>query len=139
MQVIIIEDEEFAARRLERMILEIDPDIQIVAKLESVAESVKWFKSHDTPDLIFMDNHLEDNLSYAIFHQISISCPIIFTTATDELSTQVFKANKLDFLLKPIVMEELTNMLEKYKNLSDGKRIIVDASFFKDILNKTKR
>ncbi len=90
MNVVIIEDEEYAARRLERMIQEIDSEIQIVAKLESVSDSIKWLTTNDTPDLIFMDIHLEDNSSFAIFNSVEISCPVIFTTATDEKSTARF-------------------------------------------------
>ena len=136
MNVVIIEDEEFAARRLERMINEVDPDIQIVAKLESVAESVEWFKNQAVPDLIFMDIHLEDNLSFAIFDSISISCPIIFTTATDELSTRAFKLKEIDFLLKPIVQTELAKTIEKYRNIPEDKRRILDAALFADIVKK---
>ena len=136
MKVIIIEDEEFAARRLERMINEIDPDIQVVAKLESVVESVEWFKNHDVPDLIFMDIHLEDNLSFAIFDSISISCPIVFTTATDELSTRAFKLKQIDYLLKPIVQSELSKMIEKYRNLPGNKHRVLDAALFADIVRK---
>ena len=139
MNVVIIEDEEFAARRLERMINEIDQDIQIIAKLESVAGSVEWFKNHDVPDLIFMDIHLEDNLSFAIFDSISISCPIVFTTATDELSTRAFKLKRIDYLLKPIVQMELVKMIEKYRNLPDNERRTVDASLFTDIINKPSK
>lgn len=136
MKVIIIEDEEFAARRLERMINEIDPDIQVVAKLESVVESVEWFKNHHVPDLIFMDIHLEDNLSFAIFDSISISCPIVFTTATDELSTRAFKLKQIDYLLKPIVQSELSKMIEKYRNLPANKHRVLDAALFADIVRK---
>jgi two-component system response regulator LytT len=136
MNIVIIEDEEFAARRLERMINEIDPDIQIVAKLESVVESVNWFRNNPTPDLIFMDIHLEDNLSFAIFDSVSIVCPIVFTTATDETSTRAFKLKKIDFLLKPIVKSELIKMIEKYRNIPASERRIIDASLFTDIVNK---
>lgn len=136
MNVVIIEDEEFAARRLERMINETDPDIQIVAKLESVAGSVEWFKKHEVPDLIFMDIHLEDNLSFAIFDSISISCPIVFTTATDELSTRAFKLKQIDYLLKPIVQNELYKMIGKYRNLPANEHRVLDAALFADIVRK---
>jgi DNA-binding LytR/AlgR family response regulator len=135
MKVVIIEDEEFAARRLERMINEIDPDTQIVAKLESVTESVEWFRNNRQPDLIFMDVHLEDNSSFVIFNTISVSCPVVFTTATDESSTRIFKQNKLDYLLKPIVQTELAKMIEKYRHVSAENRIL-DASFFAGIVRK---
>jgi DNA-binding LytR/AlgR family response regulator len=138
MQVIIIEDEQFAARRLENMILEFDPDIQIVAKLESVAESVKWFRNHPVPDLVFLDIHLEDNVSFAIFDSVSVTCPIVFTTATDELSTRAFVLKNIDFLLKPIIQTELIKMILKYKNLPVAERQTVNASLFTDIFGKHK-
>lgn len=136
MNVVIIEDEEFAARRLERMIYEIDPDIQIVAKLESVVDSIEWFQNNPEPELIFMDIHLEDNLSFAIFDSISISCPIVFTTATDEKSTVIFKQNKLDYLLKPISGDELKKVIEKYRHLPVGERKNLDAALFAESVKK---
>jgi DNA-binding LytR/AlgR family response regulator len=69
MNVVIIEDEAFAALRLKKMIQDFNPDIKILAELESVAESVKWFKSNPEPDLIFLDIHLEDDLSFAILNR----------------------------------------------------------------------
>jgi DNA-binding LytR/AlgR family response regulator len=130
MNIVIIEDEEFASRRLERMINEIDPEIQIVAKLESVAGSVEWFNNNETPDLIFMDIHLEDNSSFAIFNSVEIHCPVVFTTATDEKSTVRFKRSKLDYLLKPISSEELKKMIERYRYLPVDERNIFDAALF---------
>lgn len=117
MKVVIIEDEEFAARRLERMIMEISPGIQVLVRLESVAESVEWFKQNALPDLIFMDVHLEDNLSFAIFEHVTLNCPIVFTTATDEKSTVVFRRNQLDYLLKPIGADELRRVIQKYRDV----------------------
>ena len=134
MKIVIIEDEEFAARRLERLINEIDPSIEVVAKLESVTGSIEWLKENQDPDLILMDIHLEDNLSFAIFEWVSISCPIIFTTATDELSTRAFTLKKIDFLLKPIVKNELVKMIDKYRNWPENERRVIDATVFADII-----
>ena len=136
MKIVIIEDEEFAALRLERMINEIDASMEVVAKLESVVDSVEWFKNNEEPDLILLDIHLEDNLSFAIFDSISIACPIVFTTATDELSTRAFTLKKIDFLLKPIVKTELIRIIEKYRNWPESERRIIDASMFTDIIRK---
>lgn len=118
MKVVIIEDEAFAALRLKKMILDYKPDIEIVAELESVAESVKWFRSNPEPDLIFLDIHLEDDLSFVIFDQVSISSPVIFTTAFDEYAIKAFKLKSIDYLLKPIVHEELVSALKKYDQFS---------------------
>ena len=118
MKVVIIEDEAFAALRLKKMIHEYNPEIRIVAELESVAESVKWFRNNPEPDLIFLDIHLEDDLSFAIFEQVDISSPVIFTTAFDEYAIKAFKLKSIDYLLKPIVHEELASALKKYEQFS---------------------
>ncbi|RPI41733.1 MAG: response regulator, partial [Bacteroidetes bacterium] len=90
MKVVVIEDEMYAARRLENLIREFDPGIEVTAWLESVADSIDWFKNNPEPDLIFLDVHLEDNLSFAIFDRVTVSCPVIFTTATDEVAVRAF-------------------------------------------------
>jgi two-component SAPR family response regulator len=137
MKIVIIEDEEFAARRLERMIKEIDASMEVVAKLESVVDSVEWFKNNEEPDLLFLDIHLEDNLSFAIFDSISMACPIVFTTATDELSTRAFTLKKIDFLLKPIVKNELVRVIEKYRHWPESQRRVINAAVFFDISRKS--
>jgi DNA-binding LytR/AlgR family response regulator len=118
MKVIIIEDEALAAQRLKKMILDYDSGIEIVAELESVEESINWFNNNDEPDLIFLDIHLEDDLSFAIFEKVSISSPIIFTTAFDEYAIKAFKLKSIDYLLKPIVQEELNAALKKYREMT---------------------
>jgi len=133
MRIVIIEDEMYAAKRLENMIREYDPKIEIAAWLESVSESTEWFGNNPEPDLIFLDIHLEDDLSFAIFEKVSVSSPIVFTTATDELAIKAFLTKGIDFLHKPIVKTELTAMLEKYLKPEKDYRKLIGAGFFKDI------
>lgn len=135
MKVVIIEDEMFAARRLENMIREIDPTIEVVAKLESVSESVDWFKNNEEPDLIFLDIQLEDDLSFALFREVEISCSIIFTTATDEYATRAFLLKGIDYLLKPIIQKDLEKMISKYKSAPKSLEPI-NSSIFNDIINQ---
>jgi len=134
MKTVIIEDEIFAARRLENMIKEIDPAIAIEAKLESVEESVAWFGTHKQPDLIFLDIQLEDDLSFAIFEQVAVHSKIIFTTAFDEYAIKAFKHNSIDYLLKPIDKEELGRAIEKYRSWTAEKLQMVDAALLRDLL-----
>ena len=137
MRIVIVEDEMFAARRLENMIREFDPAIEVAAKLESVKESIVWFNNHPEPDLIFLDIHLDDNLSFAIFKEVSICCAIAFTTATDELATRAFHLKGIDFLLKPIIQNDLNQMIKKYQNQSKLKSP-VNPEIFEDIINPRK-
>ena len=133
MRVVIIEDEIFAARRLENMLRGYNPGIEVAATLESVKESIAWFRSNKEPDLIFLDIHLEDDLSFTIFREVSISCPIVFTTATDELATRAFKLRKIDFLLKPIMQNDLNAMIDKYLDHPKHSKAI-DPDIFNDIV-----
>jgi len=134
MRIVIIEDESFAARRLENMIKECDPEIEVAAKLESVKESIAWFRYNPHPDLIFLDIHLEDDLSFAIFREVEICCAIVFTTATDELATKAFQLKGIDFLLKPIIQTDLNKMIEKY-SCCPAKSCPVNADIFNEIVN----
>lgn len=122
MKAIIIEDEQFAARRLEAMIKEYDPSIRIEARLESVADSVEWLRNNAHPELIFLDIHLEDGLSFSIFDQVKVNVPIIFTTAFDEYAIKAFKLRSIDYLLKPIVQSDLNRAIEKYREWGENKQ-----------------
>lgn len=134
MKIVIIEDEVFAARRLENMIRDYDAGIEVVAKLESVADSIEWFRDNPQPDLIFLDIHLDDDLSFTIFKEVPISCSFVFTTATDELATRAFQLKGIDFLLKPIIQSDLNRMVEKYRNKQPQKTAI-NPNIFDDITN----
>jgi two-component system LytT family response regulator len=118
MRTVIIEDEHIAAQALQSLIKEIEPTIEIVAVLQSIEESVEWFSLNPTPNLVFMDIHLADGSSFAIFDKIKISCPIIFTTAYDEYALKAFEVNSIDYLLKPIRKEDLERAFTKFNNLS---------------------
>jgi DNA-binding LytR/AlgR family response regulator len=135
MNVLIIEDEQLAARRLENMVLTYDPTIKVLAKLESVEDSVEWFKTNKHPDLIFLDIHLEDDLSFSIFDKVTVDSPIIFTTAFDEYAIRAFKLKSIDYLLKPIVQEELNNAIAKYKAWN-GQNNGIDMSALFELINK---
>lgn len=118
MKAVIVEDEFMAARSLERLIGQLDNDISIVAVLQSVDESVEWFSANPHPDLVFMDIHLADGDSFAIFDKTEIRCPIIFTTAYDEYALKAFEVNSIDYLLKPINKKSLSKALDKLKVFS---------------------
>jgi DNA-binding LytR/AlgR family response regulator len=137
MKTIIIEDEQLAARRLENLVKTIDPTIEIVAKLESVKESVEWFKTNPQPDLIFLDIHLEDGLSFSIFEQVKVNSPIIFTTAFDEYAIKAFKLKSIDYLLKPIVQNDLEKAIAKFRDWGEKKQMIDVKELFRLVQGKT--
>ena len=118
MDILIIEDEQRNANRLQALLREIDVEIKVVDVLESVADSIEWFEAHHEPDLILMDVRLADGLCFEIFSACTITVPVIFTTAYDEYAIRAFKVNSVDYLLKPIDKLELAGALNKYKQLS---------------------
>lgn len=115
MKYILIEDEQLAAKRMRELIATIRPDYQFVAKFDSV-ESATISLPALKYDILFMDIQLADGNSFDIFDQVAISAPIIFTTAYDEYALKAFKANSVDYLLKPIDLSELKSAVEKFEN-----------------------
>lgn len=114
MNVIIIEDEKPSARRLQRMLSNLQ--IETSTMLHSVEESIAWFQEHPHPELIFLDIQLSDGLSFEIFEAVEINSAVIFTTAYDAYALQAFKLNSIDYLLKPIDEEELAAAVAKYRS-----------------------
>ncbi len=122
MRVLIIEDETPAANRLEKMLLNLDSDLVVLNRLDSVESAVRYLISaEDGIDLIFMDIQLADGLSFDIFEQAAISAPVIFTTAFDQYTLKAFKVNSIDYLLKPIDENELEQALAKFRKLYQKK------------------
>jgi two-component system, LytTR family, response regulator len=121
MKVVIVEDEIPAAEKLERYLLRYKGNIKVLARLQSVSDSVTWFKQYqDQIDLIFMDIQLNDGQSFAIFEQIDIVKPIIFTTAYDEYALKAFEVNSIAYLLKPITFHDLSAGIDKLNLLQEG-------------------
>ena len=120
MNIIIIEDESRAANRLEKILLEIVPNLNVLAKIETVEESISFLETADNLDLIFSDIQLADGLCFEIYEKVAVKCPIIFTTAFDKYAIKAFKTNGIDYLLKPIDEVELKKALEKAKSLSQS-------------------
>lgn len=113
-KVLIIEDEKPAAEWLRQLIVKFDSQISILNVIDSVSGAVEWFQKNQAPDLVFMDIQLADGLSFAIFEQVKVPCPVIFTTAYEEYAIKAFKVNSVDYLLKPIAYNELEAAFQKF-------------------------
>lgn len=116
MTILIIEDEEPAFKRLQKMLKEIEPDHTLVDQIVSVSSAIKWFAQNESPDLILSDIQLSDGISFDIFKQVEVNCPIIFITAYDQYAVEAFKVNSVDYLLKPVKKEELEKAVSKFKS-----------------------
>lgn len=117
MTILIVEDEPRTARTIERLLLGLRPEAQVVGQPESVATAVAWLAEHPAPDLILMDIHLSDGNSFEIFRRVTVSSPVIFITAYDEHALEAFQVNGIDYLLKPITRDGLQHGLRKFEAL----------------------
>jgi DNA-binding LytR/AlgR family response regulator len=117
-KALIIEDEKPAAEHLQRLINQVDIKIDIVRVITSVDEALLWFENNPLPDLIFLDVQLSDGLSFEIFNHINITCPVIFTTAYEEYAIKAFRVNSIDYLLKPIAIDDLKKAIIKFTSFN---------------------
>ncbi len=122
LRVAIIEDETAAAHNLTAILRKISPEVEIVATIDTVVDSVEFFRTAPALDLIFMDIHLADGASFRIFDSVDIATPIIFTTAYDQYAIEAFKVNSIDYLLKPINEEGVRHAIEKWQRLASTDR-----------------
>lgn len=122
MKLLIIEDETAANVNLRALLSQVCPGDEIITTLETVAESVEWFRSNPAPDVVFMDIHLADGDAFRIFEMVDVPSPIIFTTAYDRYALDAFKVNSIDYLLKPIRPEDLRRAIDKFERLTHSDR-----------------
>lgn len=123
MKILLVEDEEIAARRLERLLGELDIPQREIRFAESVAGAEKELRSGFQPDLVFLDIHLEDGTGFEVIPLLPPETPIIFTTAYDNYAIEAFKVNSIGYLLKPVVPENLSVAMEKFHRLKKGNEI----------------
>jgi DNA-binding LytR/AlgR family response regulator len=115
--VLIIEDEIAASKRLQKLIAELMPEATVTDVVVSISTAVNWFQTNHQPDLVFADIHLADGSSFEIFKQVKIECPVIFITAYDQYALEAFKHQSIHYLLKPIKKEELVEALARFKKM----------------------
>ena len=113
LSAIILEDEHFASKRLQRMIEELTYDIKVIQIFESIEDTANYLLANDHPDMLFIDIHVADGNSFDLFEILEISSKVIFTTAYDQYAIEAFRKNATDYLLKPIVKNQLAEAIEK--------------------------
>ena len=123
MKILLIEDEPQAAQRLEKLVMTIIPGVVVLAKLDTVKNSVLWLRANPAPDLILMDIQLADGISFSIFDQCEVKSPVIFTTAYDEYALKAFKVNSIDYILKPVDETQLRAAIQKFESLTGARTI----------------
>src|SRR6476620_1993507 len=117
MNILIVEDEDLAVRKIQKTLSAVDGEAVITGTTDSIKSTVEWLQQNPQPDLILMDIELADGQSFEIFNLTEVKSPVIFTTSYDEFALKAFKVNSIDYLLKPVQKEELQNALNKYKKM----------------------
>jgi len=120
MNILIVEDEDLAVKKLQKTLLLVDKEAIVAGVTDSIKSSVEWLQQHPAPDLILMDIELADGQSFEIFNLTDIRSPVIFTTSYDEYALKAFKVNSIDYLLKPVQKEELEAALNKYRKIREA-------------------
>ena len=118
MDIVIIEDEELAAESLIDLVHQIRPEARILKVLKSVKESIAWFEANPDPDLIISDIRLGDGSSFDVFRNVPLKIPVVFATAYNQHTLEAFKVNSVDYLLKPVIKEDLEQAFQKYEELN---------------------
>jgi len=117
-QVLLIEDEEPAAKRLQKLLNETTEEVNVLAVVDSIRSAKEWLQNHAAPQLILADIHLADGDSFEIFKRTSTHKPVIFTTAYENYAIDAFQLFSIDYILKPVTAQSLAAAFNKYKNLS---------------------
>ncbi len=122
MKILIVEDEELAAKKLQKILVAVDPSAMVAGVTDSIKTTVEWLQDNPQPDLILMDIELSDGQSFEIFNLTDVKSPVIFTTSYDEFALKAFKVNSLDYLLKPVQKDELEVALKKFHKLKGSQQ-----------------
>ncbi len=142
MNILIVEDENLAAERIENLLMKYDPGIHVLEVLDTIEDSITFLKDRaDDIDLVLLDIHLSDGSSFEIFNHVDYLKPIIFTTAYDQYSLRAFKVNSIDYLLKPVKYEELKAALDKYRKLENTGHPVppLDLDALRSLVNSAEK
>ncbi len=123
-KVLLIEDEEPAALRLQKLISKLAPNFEIIDCIDSVSNAVQWFETNPAPNLLLLDIQLADGLSFDIFKKVKVDSFVIFTTAYDEYAIKAFELNSIDYLLKPVNEEKLAASIQKFNRLNGQNNLL---------------
>ena len=117
MNILIVEDEDLAVKKLKKTLFSIDESANVVGEADSIKSTVNWLENNPSPDLILMDIELADGQSFEIFNHVQVKSPVIFITSYDEYALKAFKVNSVDYLLKPVQKEDLHAALDNYREM----------------------
>ncbi|MDB5142632.1 MAG: DNA-binding response regulator [Mucilaginibacter sp.] len=137
-----IVDDEFQSRNfLNKMLQQYFPDISIVGQASTCDDGIHGIKEYN-PDIVFLDIQMKGETGFDLLNRLpEINFSLIFTTAFDKYAIKAFRFNAIDYLLKPIITDELIEAVNKVKhktlNTQSSSKIQVEQ-LYHDIKNPQK-
>jgi two-component system LytT family response regulator len=114
-RAVIIDDEELSREVIFNYLREYCPDVEIVAQASSVKTGFAAIVKN-TPDLIFLDIEMPDGKGFDLLNMFEkIDFKIIFITAYSEYAIRAFRFSALDYLLKPVKIDELIDAVDRVR------------------------
>ncbi|MBS1733141.1 MAG: response regulator transcription factor [Bacteroidetes bacterium] len=114
MRLLIIENDDNAIERLEKLLVMAAPEKKVVGVCRTLQEAKQWLNDNLPPDLVLSEAQLPDGLCFDLFHQLDRKIHVIFISAYDKYAIAAFKTRGLHFLLKPVSKEDLKEALERH-------------------------
>lgn len=112
---IIIDDESKSCETLEGLLSRYCPEIEVIAIAKGYTEGISAINKHK-PELIFLDIQMPEGSGFKLLQNVDINFEIIFTTAYDQFAIKAIRYSALDYLLKPIIPDELRTAVLKLVN-----------------------
>lgn len=116
LKAVIIDDEKNSRSVLKKLLQELDLDVSIIGEADGVVEGVKLI-NYVNPQLVFLDIEMLDGTGFNVLERVNqVDFKVIFTTAYDKYAIKAFKYSAIDYLLKPISIEEMEDAIHRVKD-----------------------
>ena len=116
---IIVDDEKHSRETLKNLVNEFCDDVQVIDCVENVSQAVHAIRTH-RPDIVFLDIELQTGTGFDVLEKIQdLEFDVIFTTAFEQYAVKAIKISSLEYLLKPVDIEELRLAVEKARKKKD--------------------
>jgi two-component system, LytTR family, response regulator len=119
MKALVIDDERLARKEL-LTLLEAHPSIEVVGEAMNADEAEKMIEELN-PDLLFLDIQMPGRTGFQLLESLDSAPMVVFTTAYDQHALKAFEVNALDYLLKPIIAERLSEAVHKISEKEKAK------------------
>jgi len=140
-KALIVDDERLARKDLISLLSEHNT-IDVVGEAEDVPSAITAIEQLK-PDVIFLDIQMPGESGFDLLNKVKIKAKVIFVTAFDEFAIRAFEVNALDYLLKPVNTDRLTQSIERLEldfqpDLSDKRKLNYDDRLFLMVDNQMK-